>query len=153
VCDETGVFAPVVKLVSRRLEREADACIWTEVEEDLMGRAWRCPGDRPGKPAFDRAMQMPAGNALDLRMAADDLGEGRAAVEPEPVHAADPGHKRRMVHQDQSGPILSPREGSIEGAQPLRTHGPTALARYQSIERDNAQRVILDHVGAGTRPR
>jgi hypothetical protein len=100
VCDETGVFAPVVKLVSWRLEREADACIWTEVEDDLMGRAWRCPGDRPGKPAFDWAMQMPAGNALDLRVAADDLGEGRAAVEPEPIHMADPGQKRRMVHED-----------------------------------------------------
>src|SRR6202048_1879966 len=95
VCDETGVFAPVVKLVSRRLEREAYACIWTEVEEDLMGGAWRCPGDRPGKPAFDGAMKTPAGSAIDWRRAADDLGEGRAAVDPEPVHAADPGHKRR----------------------------------------------------------
>src|SRR5690349_21580682 len=136
VRDETRVFAPAVKLVSRRLERKAGACIWTEVEDDLMGRAWRCPGDRPGKPAFDWAMQVPACNALDLRVAADDLGECRTAVETEPVHVADPGQKWRVVHQHQSGPILRFREDAIDPAQPIRTQSPAPLARHQSIERD-----------------
>jgi len=51
-----------------------------------------------------------------------------------------------MMHQHQSGPILRPREDMIEPPQPLRTESPAALARHQRIERDDAQRVILDRV-------
>jgi hypothetical protein len=68
--DETGVLAPVVKLVARRLEREADPHIGAQIEDDLMRGARSCPGDRAGKAAFDRAMEMPAKDSFDLRVSA-----------------------------------------------------------------------------------
>jgi hypothetical protein len=76
--DETGVLAPVVKLVARRLEREADPHIGAQIEDDLMRGARSCPGDRAGKAAFDRAMEMPAKYSFDLRVSAYDLRKSGA---------------------------------------------------------------------------
>jgi hypothetical protein len=45
---------------------------------------------------------MPTKNPLDLQMLKDDLSKGGAAAEAVLVHPADPGHKGRVVHQQQS---------------------------------------------------
>jgi hypothetical protein len=84
--------------------------------------------------------------SLDLGVAADDLGETGPVGEPGLIHPADPGRKWRMMHQHQSRPILCAREDAMEPLQPLRAESPAALARHQSIERDDAQWVILDRV-------
>ena len=54
VGDETDALAPVVELVAGRLEREAEPRLGAEIENDLMRRARRRPGNRAGKAAFDR---------------------------------------------------------------------------------------------------
>ena len=69
MCDEPNPLAPVVQLIAGRLERKAEPRLGTEIENDLMRRARRGPGDRTGKAAVDRTMQMAAEDALDLRMA------------------------------------------------------------------------------------
>ena len=75
VGDEAGLRLPQVELVAGRLESEADPGIRYEVEADLMRRARRGAGDRAGKAAVDRAVEMTAQDAFDLRMAPDDRGK------------------------------------------------------------------------------
>jgi len=116
VRDKTGVFAPVVDPVAGRLEREADPCVRAEIEDDLMRRAGSGAGDRTGKAAFDRTMEMPAKDALDLRVAANDLGKGGTAAESEPVHSGDSGHEGRMMHKHQGGPIRRFCESAVDPA-------------------------------------
>ena len=148
-----------MQLIAGRFQGEAEPRLGAEIERDLMRRARRGPGDRAGKAALDRAMKMAAENSLDLRVAADDLGKGRTAAEPGAVHPGDPGHKRRMVHQYQGGPIRRLREGVVDPAQPVGTEEPAAFARHQGVERDDAHRVVVDHIveeaplGADTRRR
>src|SRR5208282_3601806 len=112
--DKTGVFAPAVELVAGRLEREADPCVGAEIEDDPMRRARSGPGDRTGKAGFDRAMEMPAKDALDLRVAANDLGKGGTAAESEPVHSGDSGHEGRIMHKHQGGPIRRFCESAVD---------------------------------------
>ena len=101
VGDEPNLFAPVVQLIARRLEREGQWLIATEIERHLVRRTRRCAGNRPGKPAFDRTMYMAAADPLDLGVVADDLGKIGAAAETHVVHGCDPGPERRVVHQGQ----------------------------------------------------
>src|SRR5712671_890557 len=118
VSDETDALMPIVKLVAGWLEREAEPRLGVEIEDDLMCRAWRRPGDCAGKAAVDRAMEMTAENSLDLGVAADDLGKASTAGEAGPVHPGDASHEGRMVHQDQGRPIRRSREGVTDPSQP-----------------------------------
>src|SRR5947207_6932133 len=153
MCYEPDPLAPVVELIAGRLEREAEPRLGAKIEDDLMRGAWSGAGDRTGEAAFDWTMKMAAEDSLYLRMTPNDLGETGAVGEPGLIHPADSGQKWRMMHQDQSGPILRPREDAIEPPQPLRAQGPAALARHQRIEPDDAQRVILDRVVEESLPR
>src|SRR5438128_7636452 len=107
--DEPDPFAPIVELAAGRLEGETEPRLGAEVEDDLMRRARSRPGNRTGKPAFDRSMEVAAKDSLHLGVASNDLGKGRAAAEPGLVHPADSGQKRRMMHQHQSGPLRRSR--------------------------------------------
>ena len=71
-------------VVAWRLEHELQRRLRLKIEQELMGRARRGSGDRAGKAAVDRAMQMAAQDALDLpivrtRAPRKRLGHGRAA--------------------------------------------------------------------------
>src|SRR5689334_18545979 len=118
--DEPHALAPVVELIAGRLERKAEPRLRAEVEDDLMRRARSRAGDRTGKSGFDRAMEMPTEDSLDLGVAADDRGETGAVGQPGPIHPANSGRKGRMVHQHHSRPIRSFREDAIDPAQAVR---------------------------------
>ena len=64
-----------------------------------LRRSWAAVlGDRAGKAAVDRAVQMAAEDALDLRMAGDDRSERLAVLQTGPVQALDAGREGWMVH-------------------------------------------------------
>src|ERR1700674_163775 len=146
VGDETDALAPVVQLVARWLEREAEPRLRAEIEDDLMRRAGRRPSDCAAEAAVDRPREWTAENSLDPGMTTNDLGKGSTAAEAGSVHPFYASHKGRMVHQDQGRPIRRSREGVIVPLQPLRTQEAAAFARDQSVEPDDAQRIAFDHV-------
>src|SRR5262252_9033007 len=146
VRDEPEPVAPVMQLITGRLERKGEPRFGPEVERDLMRGARCCAGERASKAGFDRSVEMAAENPLDLRVVADDLGKPGAAAEPGLVHPADPGWKRRVRHQHHRGPILCRHEGGLDPLQPLRAQYSAALARYQGVERNDAQRVVVDRI-------
>src|SRR5438128_2403083 len=118
VGDEAGLRLPQVELVAGRLESEADPGIRYEVEADLMRRARRGAGDRAGKAAVDRAVEMTAQDAFDLRMAPDDLGKPDRVGEAKIVHVGDAGRKRRVGKQGNRGRGRLRRERRVEPGQP-----------------------------------
>src|SRR5437868_9920375 len=89
VGDEAAILAPHMQLIAGRFEHEPQRRFSGEVEADLVRRARGGAGDRAGKAAVDRAVQMAAEDALDLRMAGDDRSERLAVLETGPVHALD----------------------------------------------------------------
>jgi hypothetical protein len=59
---------PNMQLVAGRLEIEADTRSGNEIDSDLMRGARRGPGNGAGKAPIDRAVQVAAQDAFDLRM-------------------------------------------------------------------------------------
>jgi len=62
-----------MELISGRLQGEAEPRFGAKIESDLVRCAWRRPGNRARKAAFDRAVEMTAKDSLDLRLASDDF--------------------------------------------------------------------------------
>ena len=60
VGDEAAILAPQMELVAGRFEHEPQRRVRREAEPELGGRARRGAGDRTGKTAVDRAVQMAA---------------------------------------------------------------------------------------------
>ena len=83
-----------MELIAGRLECEAEPRLGAEIEDDLMRGARGGPGDRTGKAAFDGSMEMAAKDSLHLRVASNDLGKSRGAVEPGLAPPPDSGQKR-----------------------------------------------------------
>ena len=95
-----------------------------------MRGAWCRAGDRPSKAAVDRAVQMPAQDAFDLRMARDDFAQGDCVGQPEPVHEINPGCERRVVHQQESRPLVRRDQRCFEPAEALAAQH-TAIVAWQ----------------------
>src|SRR5438876_4054853 len=109
VSDEAAILAPHMELIAGRFEHEPERRIGGEVEAELVRRARPGAGDRAGKAAVDRAVQMAAQDALDLRMAGYDRSERRAVLQTGPVHALDAGQEGWMVHHQQDRAAPAPR--------------------------------------------
>src|SRR6516162_1021187 len=101
VGDEAAILAPEMELVAGRFEYEPQRCVRREAEAKLGGRARRGADDCAGKAAVDRAVQMAAEDALDLRMAGDDRSERLAVLQTGPVHALDARREGWMMHHQQ----------------------------------------------------
>src|SRR5246500_6027311 len=101
VGDEATILAPQMELVAGRFEHEPQRRVRREAEAELGGRARRGAGDGAGKAAVDRAVQMAAEDALDLRIAGDDRSERLAVLETGPAPALDAGREGWMVHHQQ----------------------------------------------------
>src|SRR5438876_6462088 len=89
VGDEAAILAPHMELIAGRFEHEPQRRLGGQVEAELVRRARGGAGDRAGKAAIDRAMQMAAQDALDLRIAGYDRSERLAILQTGPVHALD----------------------------------------------------------------
>ena len=109
-----------MELIARRFEHEPQRRFGSEVEAELVRRARRGAGDRSGKTAIDRAVQMAAQDALDLRMAGYDRSERRAVLQTGTVHALDAGQKGRMVHHQQDRSRRRRGEDVVEPSKPRR---------------------------------
>src|SRR6185312_15893469 len=87
VADDPTAGTPEMKLIARRLHHEARRPRRSEIERHLMRRAGHGAGDRMRTDArLDRAMEMAAQHALDLRMARQDSGELGGAGQPHAIH-------------------------------------------------------------------
>src|SRR5438876_6912356 len=98
-----------MELIARRFEHEPQRRFGSEVEAELVRRARGGAGDRCGKAAVDRAVQMAAQDALDLRMAGYDRGERLAVLQTGPVHALDAREEGWVVHHQQDRAAPAPR--------------------------------------------
>ena len=82
MADHAGAFAPGVQLECRRLHAEACGRLRREVELHLVRRAGAGRGQGAGEAELDRAVQVAAEDALDLRMARDDLASASRPSSP-----------------------------------------------------------------------
>src|SRR6516225_6527578 len=128
VGDEAAILAPQMELVAGRFEYEPQRCVRREAEAKLGGRARRGADDCAGKAAVDRAVQMAAEDALDLRMAGDDRSERLAVLQTGPVHALDAGREGWMVHHQQDRSRWRQGECVVEPGEPLRAQKTAGLA-------------------------
>src|SRR5436190_16140913 len=135
-----------MELVARRFEHESQRRRGGEVEAELVRRARGGAGDRAGKAAVDRAVQVAAEDALDLRMAGDDRSERLAALQTGPVHALDARREGWMVHHQQDRARRRRGERVVEPVEPLRAQQTAALARDERVEGDESDWVVLDRI-------
>ena len=98
----------------------------------------RAPGVLNAIFSTDRAMQMAAQHAFDLRMAADNLGELRRIVQRVTVHMLDAGGKRRVMHHHQRRLGRRVRQRPFEPIEPLGAEEAAMFSRDMRIERDEA---------------
>src|SRR6185437_3916443 len=88
--------APEVELITRRLEDEMGAAARLgEVEQELVRRCRGAAGDRAGEAVVDRAVHVPAEDALDLWMPAYHRGERFRIEQRVLVHMRDRGREGR----------------------------------------------------------
>src|SRR6267378_7140658 len=120
VGDEAAILAPQMELVAGRFEHEPQRRFGGEVKAELVRRARGGSGDRPGKAAVDRAVQMAAQDALDLRIADYDRSKGLAVLQTGPVHALDARQEGWVVHHHYDRPRRRRGERAVEPGEPLR---------------------------------
>ena len=89
-----------MQLVSRRLHDELRWGIVGQVQRDLMRGTGRGGCKRAGPAHLYRSMQMPAEDALDLGVSADNGFEGVCISQTDLVHVADEGFEWRVMHDD-----------------------------------------------------
>ncbi len=121
VGDEAAILAPHMELVAGWFEHEPQRRFGGKVQAELVRRARGGAGDRAGKAAVDRAVQMTAQDALDLRIAGYNRGERLAVLQTGPVHALDAGQEGWMVHHQQDRSRRRQGERVVEPGEPLRT--------------------------------
>src|SRR6185312_994933 len=81
VADEAALL-PEMQLIARRLQDEDRRAVGAQIERHLMrGAGCRAGDGAAADRRLDRAVQMPAQDTLDLRMAREDLGEALGAVQ------------------------------------------------------------------------
>ena len=91
-------------------------------------------------------MDMAAQHTLDRTARLHDRGQPfRPFVEQRIVESVDAAVERRMVHEEKRR-LVALVEPRLQPLQLLRTKRAMALARHQGVERDQAQRQILDDV-------
>ena len=92
-------------------------------------------------------MQVAADEAVDLRVAHQDVGQaGAAAPEAVVVHALDEGAKRRMVHGEERRLLGSRGERVVEIGDLRGVDFAVGRARDRGVENDQAQSAEIDGV-------
>ena len=84
---------PNMQLVAGRLEIEDDTRSGNEIDPDLMRGARRGAGKAP----IDRAVQVAAQDAFDLRMAPNHLGKSGGIIKAVIVHIGDTRREGRLL--------------------------------------------------------
>src|SRR5437762_11802266 len=87
--------------VARRLEREAEIRVLTDVQYHLMRGARRRARHRARPAGLDRAVQMAARHPLDLGVAPYHARERVLALQTDAVHIGDARLERGVMHEDQ----------------------------------------------------
>src|SRR5258706_13253531 len=108
-----GRRSPGVNIVRGWFHDEGLGRIGREIERDLVRGARRRARDGAGEARLDRAMQVAAQDAFDLRMLRHDLRERVRCGKPDLVHERDVSGKRRMMHEQQRRPLR--RGGERQG--------------------------------------
>ena len=110
-----------------------------------MGGAGADRSQGTGPSGLNRAMHVPAHDALDLRMARDDRRQPLGArFKAHGVELGDAAGERRMVRKAEWGdPILELRCQPVE---PGVAKFAMRRSRHQGIETDKAQRMALDRI-------
>ena len=137
---------PNMQLVAGRLEIEADTRPGNEIDSDLMRGARRGPGNGAGKAPIDRAVQVAAQDAFDLRMAPNHLGKSGGIIKAVIVHIGDTRREGRMMHHDDSWTLGLRGERCVEPGELIGAQRSAVLAIDQRIEGDEPQRVVFDCV-------
>lgn len=135
-----------MQLVARRLEIEADTRSGNEIDSDLMRGARRGPGNGAGKAPIDRAVQVAAQDALDLRVVANHLGKSCGIIKAVIVHIGDTGREGRMMHHDDGWTLGLFGERCVEPGELIGAQRSVVLAIDQRIQGNEPQRVVLDCV-------
>jgi hypothetical protein len=113
---------PNMQLVAGRFEIEADTRSRNEIDSDLMRGARRGPGNGAAKVPIDRAVQVTAQDAFDLRMAPNHLGKSGGIIKAVIVHIGDTRREGRMMHHDDSWTLGLRGERCVEPGE-LSIHG------------------------------
>src|SRR5438105_15176369 len=109
-----------MELIAGWFEHESERRLGGEVKAELVRRARGGAGDRAGKAAVDRAVQMAAQDALALRIAGDDRSERLAVLQTGPVHALDARQEGWMVHHQQDRSRRRRGKDVVEPGEPRR---------------------------------
>ena len=136
---------PHVQLESRWFELEGGRRVGAEIKHNLVGGARRDARHRPPHTRLDRAVQVPAQDALDVRMAGHDTGESIGIAQPQRVHVADARGERGWCMR-----ITVGRPGSfasVWSSQARRaSHSSPALAGNQRVQSDEPERAEIHGV-------
>lgn len=135
-----------MELESGRFHHERVAQARAQVERHLVRSAGAGRYGYATPSRVDRSVQMPAGDLHDLRMAGNDAAQRLGIREAAFVHALDSGPEWRVMHEDERRSIGCLVEPRFEPREPLRAERATAFAGHHRVERDQSQRVAVDHV-------
>jgi len=89
---------------------------------------------------------MAAQHALHLRMARDHTRERVASFQADLVHVADQRGERRVVHDQKRRLVASQGEDLLQPGEPLVVQPPAILACNDGVDRDDAQRPVVDRI-------
>jgi len=89
---------------------------------------------------------MAAQHALHLRMASDHARERGASLQADLVHVADQRGEGRVVHDQKRRFVASQGEDLFQPREPLIIQPSAVRARNDAVDRDDAQRPIIDRV-------
>ena len=96
---------------------------------------------------LDRAVDVAANDALDLGVTRNGLAERIGAAQPRgAVTPANAGAEWRVVHEHERWARRGGGQARLDPRQPGLAKRPANLSGHDRIERQQAQRVVLDRV-------
>ena len=121
---------PRVQVESRRLDLEGGFTQFRQVQIDCVVRRWTDRGRYACKHRECCTMNMSGTNQLYPRMTAHDGRKLAGVEEILAVHVPDAGLKRRMVQEQQRGPVMRRRQRRIKPLQ----RGSVELSMRLSVD-------------------
>jgi hypothetical protein len=118
-----------------------------QAQRALPVRAGRDGHHGAGEQGGDVPVHVPGEDPGDVRVPADDVGQGRRVLQDHAVEERDPDRHRRVVQADEGGHLRPRAEGPVDPGELVRAQPPGRAALHPAVRDHQGDLRVLHHVG------
>jgi hypothetical protein len=102
---------------------------------------------RAGEQGADVPVHVPGQDPGDVRVPADDVGQGRPVRQDHAVQERDPDRHRRVVQADEGGHVRPRAQGPVDPGELVRAEAPGRAALHPAVRDHQGDLRVLHQVG------